>query len=453
MLRLLSNRFQNRKSKKSTCPRAGSRRLRGECLERRDMLSGTPPTVVEVQVAATEWSESFLDYLQASGKGTDGYTIPTGSAAQTATLSWTGIDQIKIRFSEDVQVDAADLSLGGVNTTAYSFSDFHYDPQARLATWTLSAPLTKDRLRIDLDANGLDPIRDLDGNILDGEWTNGSSTVSGNGVAGGDFEFLLNVVPGDVNNNGVVMLNDYMAVSQSMGLTTADLGYLAIRDIDGSGTIDITDRDLVYARKLQSWPSGIPAGTYNDAPTSTDTASITITGDIADEVFSLLDWFDDNESGGAGLTYSIVSNSNGGLFDSATIDSPTQSLVLNAASGASGRAQITVRATDSGGLFVDTVVYVDVNYENQAPSLGLFASFVGANTWVISGTVSDADDVLSDFIVEFAGVFQTRTVVDEYGNFEFAVILEENQWGDVSAWTFDPHASISNVVNFLIGLT
>ena len=454
MLRLLSNRFRNRKSNNSSLPGFGSRRLRGECLERREMLSGTPPTVTEVQVAGSEWSPTLLDYLETAGLGTDGYRIPTGSSAQTATLSWTGIDQIKIRFSEDVYIDAEDLSLSGVNTTAYSFGDFYYDPQARLATWTLSAPLQKDRLRIDLDANGLDPIRDLQNNVLDGEWTNGSSTVSGNGVAGGDFEFLFNVVPGDVNKNGAVMLNDYNAVNQSIGKTTADPGYLAIRDIDGSGTINVTDRDLVYARMRHALPSGNPAGTFNDAPTTNHLDLIQITGDTADAVFDMAEWFDDNESGSGGLTYSLVSNSNGGLFDTASVNSSTQSLTLNAAAGASGRAALTIRATDPGGLFVDTILFVDVNYENLAPGLEMeLPNYLGDGMWIISGRVIDGDDDLSTFIVQFAGMFQTRAAADEYGNFEFAVLLDENVWGDESAWTFDPHAAVSNVINFDIGLT
>jgi hypothetical protein len=33
-----------------------------------------------------------------------GYSIPVGSGTQLATLPWTGLDQIKIVFSEDVVV-------------------------------------------------------------------------------------------------------------------------------------------------------------------------------------------------------------------------------------------------------------------------------------------------------------------------------------------------------------
>jgi hypothetical protein len=429
------------------------RRWGAECLERRDLLSGTPPTVVEVQVASTQWSEDFLDYLQTSSMGTEGYSIPRGSSAQTKTLSWTGLDQIIIRFSEDVYVEAADMSLSGVNTTAYSFSDFHYDPLTHLATWTLSTPLERDRIRIDLDGNGIDPVRDMHGNVLDGEWTNNVSTVSGNGTAGGDFEFLINVLPGDVNATSSVMYSDQLQVTQLNGKTTLDTGYIAFRDIDGSGTIDTADRDAVIERLYVGLPGANPAGTNNDAPTSLGHDTINISNDAIDHVYSLTDWHADNESGGSGLTYSVVGNSDASLFDSVSINPTTKSLVLNTANSASGRAKLTIRATDPGGLFVDSVVYVDVNYVNEGPLLGLSRVYVGANTWIISGNVIDPDDTLGDFIVQFYGVFTTRTAVGLDGTFEFAVILEDDDWGQVWAWTYDPYGEVSNVVPFIIGLT
>ena len=62
-----------------------------------------------------------------------------------------------------------------------------------------------DKLLIDLKANGGNPIQDWTGDLLDGEWTNGSSRYpSGNGTAGSDFLFRFNVLPGDADQNGLV---------------------------------------------------------------------------------------------------------------------------------------------------------------------------------------------------------------------------------------------------------
>jgi hypothetical protein len=424
-----------------------------EILERREMLSAAP-AVVAVEVASTSWSETFVDYLQSASLGQEGYAIPLGSSAQSATLTWTNLDQIKIRFNKDVIVDSADLSLSGINATAYGFSDFHYDPQTRFATWTLTTPLDRDRLRLDLDAGGFGAVRDLENNILDGEWTNNVSTVSGNGTAGGDFQFNFNVLPTDVNNSANVTSFDYVYIRQLEGKSTTSPGYIAKRDIDGSGLIDSTDWQEAIDRYFETLPTGSPAGTNNDAPTTSGIGLTQITNASVDVTISLSPSFSDAENGGSGLTYSILSNSNASLFDTASINQSTKQLVLNAASGVSGRATIIVRATDSGGLFVDTLLTVDVNRQNQAPIISnFFILNVGPNTWIVEGDVSDADDDVSNFIVYFSNVFVTRAAVDENGHFEFAIILDDETWGFEYAVTYDPHGLQSNVDSCEVGLT
>src|SRR4029079_6125891 len=116
-------------------------------------------------------------------------------------------------------------------------------------------------------------------------------------------------------------------------------------------------------------PTGNPVGVGNDAPTTGGIGLVTITDDTVDVAISLLSGFGDLESGSSGLTYSITSNSNPGLFDTVSLDSASNSLVVNAADGASGRASISVTATDSSGLSTTTSVTIDVNYENVPPEI------------------------------------------------------------------------------------
>ena len=118
----------------------GRRSLRIESLETRNMLSH--PAVTAVNVAGSN-ATSFVSYLQSSGLGVGGYAIPVGSTAQLKTLPWANIDQIRITFSENVAVREEDLSVSGVNTTAYAFSGFSYDPASYTATWTMAAPFTQ----------------------------------------------------------------------------------------------------------------------------------------------------------------------------------------------------------------------------------------------------------------------------------------------------------------------
>lgn len=429
------------------------RNLRFEPLERKEMLSATLPKVTKVEVASTAWSSSFVSKLTATNTVAHGYAIPLGSSAQAETLIWDNINQITITFNKDVMVDGADLSLSGVNTAAYHFGAFHYDPIQHAATWTLTAPINKDRLRIDLDASGADAVRDLEGNVLDGEWTNNSSTISGNGTAGGDFEFNFNVLPTDVNNTGGITSYDYVYIRQLEGKITTDTGYLAKRDVDGNGVINSTDWQKALDRMSQTLPGGSAAGTYNDAPTTSGFDSIQIDDYLDDVAISLLARFADFESGSSGLSYSILSVSNAELFDSATINATTKSLVLNAAESASGRSNIVVRATDAGGLTVDMTISVDVNYENQAPEIVDYSiSYVSGNVYLVSGQVVDDGDV-SNYIVTFSNTFDIRSAVDQNGYFQFAIELPSGTTGTEYAVTEDPQGLASSTYSHQIYMT
>jgi hypothetical protein len=430
------------------------RRWSMEALERRDMLSGAP-TVVNVEVASTSWSSAFVEFLQDNDLGTNGYAIPVGSSAQSCSLTWTGIDQIIITFSEDVHVDAADLSLSGINSTAYAFSNFKYDPQSRVAVWTLASPVFIDRLQIDLDADGADPVRNLDGVALDGNWLNGVSVYAGSGSTPGvDFQFTFNVLPADINNSGTITTFDYRYVYQSRGNDTDDPGYIVFRDIDGDGDIDSVDWQVPVSLLNQALPSGTPAGVTNDAPTVSGLSLAQVPVGAHDLALSLLYGFDDAEDGASGLTFSIVNLDNSALAGGSYIDPLTKSLVVEAAAGMSGRANFTIRATDTGGLFVDTTLTVDVGYQNQAPSISAYNTLLSPSTWLITGQLYDWDDSPEDFIMNLSGAFSERFTVQENGEFECVIIVPSpTALYEVQLTTADPHGAPSNTVHLLLGLT
>ncbi len=125
----------------------GLRRGRGrnwqfESLEERIALTAAP-TVTNVSVGSTQWSSAFTDYLTTQGLGAGAFSIPVGSTAQTTTLPWNNLNQIRITFSEDVDVDKADLNVSGKLFANYSFSGFKYTPETahrRVDPRQLSAP-------------------------------------------------------------------------------------------------------------------------------------------------------------------------------------------------------------------------------------------------------------------------------------------------------------------------
>jgi hypothetical protein len=203
----------------------------------------SPPTVTNVLVRGTAWASGFPYY--------NGYAVP-GGAAQLTALPWTNINQVKIVFSEDVLIDAADVVVRGGNTAQYA-GTLSYDQPSRTATWTAAASLPHDKFLLVI-SGGAGGVTDLAGNRLDGEWTDGvSGFPSGNGTPGGDFRFRFNVLPGDANASGVVNSTDVAKV-RSVGLVVTDATNYRC-DLDGSGVINSTDVAAVRGAGLRTLSS------------------------------------------------------------------------------------------------------------------------------------------------------------------------------------------------------
>jgi hypothetical protein len=224
---------------------------------------GTPanegPLVADVMVASSSWSPDYLAVLAASGIGAGGASLARG-AEQLAPVAWDNLNQIKVRFSDDMIVSAGDLSLRGVNVVDYVATvglapgGFNYDAATRTATWTFNQPFGVDKLLVELSDSATDTL----GAALDGEWTNAVSTFSGNGTAGGDFRFRFNVLPGDVNGSGQVTAADVQAnlTAQFRGLGHPQFN--PRHDVDGNGHVNATDLVLVRNLSTISLPAGEP---------------------------------------------------------------------------------------------------------------------------------------------------------------------------------------------------
>ena len=185
-----------------------------------------PPQVAAVYLGGTRWGRSFLNGLQTGGLGSFrfGYAVPAG-ARQLDPLPWAGINQVSIQFvggeaTSDIVADAGDLKVWGAGGRQYAVAGFAWDFSTRTGTWTLAEPVGADTLRLDLDGDGPDGVRNSRG-LLDGEWPGGTGGAFPSGD-GGTFSFRVNVLPGDANGDGRV--------------TSADLGEIKLRA--GRGVAD-----------------------------------------------------------------------------------------------------------------------------------------------------------------------------------------------------------------------
>ena len=225
------------------------------------------PAVARMYVSGSQWTASFLDYIQQRGLGSaeHGFAVG-GGAAQLLALPWTGVDRITVLFNGPVQVRQDQLAVRGSRVAAYPSNGFAYDNDSNTARWTFPAgAFSNDKLLFDLDG-GADGVRNGAGTLLDGEWNNGSGAFpSGDGSPGGDFRFRVNVLAGDVNHGGVVLADDFSAVKARFFRTTQNPGtgqvtYTIFHDLNGNGAILADDFSAVKARFFQRLPGPEPAG-------------------------------------------------------------------------------------------------------------------------------------------------------------------------------------------------
>ena len=224
--------------------RRRSTRLQGvEGLESRVAPSGAPQ-VVDVVISNSSWSSSFVDELASQGYGYGGYSVYNNSSS----IAWSGINTIKITFSENVNVDSSDLVVKGVDQSQYGISSFSYNSSTYTATWVLSGSVDSDRILLDLDGDGLDPVTDSSGTSM-----------------GYDFHKSISVMPGDVGKNGNTSGSDYVSIAQKIGASIGDSDYNVLYDLNGDGQINNSDLSVVGTHIGDSLPSGLPSS--NDAPT------------------------------------------------------------------------------------------------------------------------------------------------------------------------------------------
>jgi hypothetical protein len=199
---------------------------------------GAAPQVTNVYVSGSLSTHSVANFSQVVGSGQQLRTVPVG-----------GADTISIVFSENVNVAPDSLLVVGLETgNVPTLAEFSYNPTMQMATWRFENWALRDQYVLSL----ADSVTDVDGNWLDGEWTNPESITtvnsavsefpSGDGVAGGRFNFVMTLLPGDANGDAIVNSADYAIFLANAGAQTGKKFVHA--DFDGDGDVDGDDYDL-----------------------------------------------------------------------------------------------------------------------------------------------------------------------------------------------------------------
>ena len=219
-----------------------------------------------VYVNSSAWQYSFLSFLGSSGLGsaTLGYRIP-GGASQLAAIPWVNVNIISVVFSQAVTINtsAAGLALVGsadlAAAPALSSATFSYDSATHTATWSFRTYFALDKYMLCIPSAA---VTNSSGIALDGEWTNGgsggSNYPSGDGTAGGNFDFRFNVLPCDVNQSGSVTTTDGTDISSHYFYWPSTPGYIAYYDTTGKGGITGLDYMNYQADVGTSLPTDDP---------------------------------------------------------------------------------------------------------------------------------------------------------------------------------------------------
>jgi Bacterial Ig-like domain (group 3)/Pectate lyase superfamily protein/Dockerin type I domain len=217
------------------------------------------PRIQAVYLSSAAWNSTLLTYLQANGIGSAqlGYQL-LGGANQLAPLPWSNVSTLSVVFSEDVRINRASIGLSMIDphnameslvlSLAFAIAPFSYNSASHTAQWTLSSPLIAHEYLLTVPSTAATNSLGL---TLDGEWINatgsspGSQFPSGDGVAGGDFNFRFNVLPGDVDQNGTVTVADLNLVRGRMFNSASAGSYSPFADLDGNGTVSGLDGAIV----------------------------------------------------------------------------------------------------------------------------------------------------------------------------------------------------------------
>ena len=279
----------------------------------------------EVTGGTTTWTQ--IDY-RLSGTSTTGamyYKVAEGTET-SVRLQWSNSEDISIRvgeYSGVVSVDPFDVKSSGVTSGEVT----------TVSTGTTVATAQNDELAIAMMGSD-----------------SGTKTETGNSWS-----------------NGFTQVTYLTSGTADPGLSVAEKDLTAIGTVETTFTTTDSGDNMVAI--VGTFKLDVGGGGNNTPAVAVAIADTTVIEDSApiDNYRDLKAVFADVEDG-SGLTYTIQSNTNSGLV-TPTIVAADSTLDLSFTASTSGTATITVRATDSGALFVDDVFIVTVDPGNTTPTV------------------------------------------------------------------------------------
>jgi hypothetical protein len=201
---------------------------------------GNAPRVMNVTISSSSSMHDPYSFDSVDGSGEQLRTVPVG-----------GADTISITFSEDVNVVQLNLRLVGLRTANVpTVVEFAYDISSMTATWRFDDLVANDHYVIALS----DAVTDIEGNRLDGEWVNPAALTttnalvsefpSGDGNAGGHFNFVVTLLAGDVNRDNMEDVSDHEIIWANWGMSGSNVQWTD-GDVSGDQLVSDPDTEIV----------------------------------------------------------------------------------------------------------------------------------------------------------------------------------------------------------------
>jgi nitrous oxidase accessory protein NosD len=195
------------------------------------------PTVINVTISGSNSTHAPYSFDAHDGSGEQLKSVPVGAA-----------DTVSITFSEEVNVVASNLTLTGLRTGGHpTLAEFSYDVETMTATWRFDDLVARDHYLISLS----DAVTDVEGDRLDGDWVNPSYVFasnaaisefpSGDGEAGGDFNFVITLLAADSQVSNVVNIYDFYVINAGASNPNLLDALFTQGDTNGDGLVDELD--------------------------------------------------------------------------------------------------------------------------------------------------------------------------------------------------------------------
>jgi len=252
---------------------------------------------------------------------------------------------------------AADVVVGGKTLAAGTFllagSGVHTGMQSNDVIFfeptSLGPSNTDGSVKLLLDGNSIDLSKAIGGIHLVSQAT----MIGGTALDAGDL--LIGLLGDDpsVGNNGIAVAAQDVFVLDVTG-TGDDTAATASAWFQGSDVhLTTADAGIAGISLIETTP-------VNSPPTTVGIEDVVVASGAPATVLDVFAAFDDAEDADEDLTYEITANSTPSLFSAVAIDGQAGTLSLEYAAGEVGVSQITLRATDRAGAFVETTFQVTI---------------------------------------------------------------------------------------------